>query len=482
MGYYENPPIINMNAGYDKLSQGILNMSQSIAQGLITAGERRREEEKEERLSLKKLQQQKNETDLLYNDKLSNWSEKNKVSNKEVDDKIRGLIQTKIAAAADARIALLNETNPSKRSLYLDTIRQADSFMNNAGKFAQTFAGETASYRDNLSPEAYGTPGGMVVNGSPDEIPHRTMALDVMSGTSQKYKSHSIDIEDLGDTFKLRIKAEGANGEQYENIVDASSYLASDEGGAGTYLQKVINNDEWVKTANKVFYDEKSDKILQKYLKQDVEKVKLTVLDKSGKDVGQYQLGEGQRLDEDGIKHELSKQAEIKASAFLKAGKEADLRAFVNCTLGKDVHYYDETFKTSPNKKEILTNLLVEDAWGKVTSNLHKTKEGDKTVYWDKDTKVEDRTIYNSNKGGKGGKGEESETATQKNQKAFNDRIRNVIKSKKGVVTKGGYTFGLKNGRWSVWDKYGDPVPGTEGITNPTELSSFIGGTLPTLP
>ena len=59
MGYYENPPIINMNAGYDKLSQGILNMSQSIAQGLITAGERRREEEKEERLSLKKLQQQK---------------------------------------------------------------------------------------------------------------------------------------------------------------------------------------------------------------------------------------------------------------------------------------------------------------------------------------------------------------------------------------------------------------------------------------
>jgi hypothetical protein len=34
------------------------------------------------------------------------------------------------------------------------------------------------------------------------------------------------------------------------------------------------------------------------------------------------------------------------------------------------------------------------------------------------------------------------------------------------------------NGRWGVYDKDGLPKPGTESITNPTTLSTFIGGTL----
>ena len=34
------------------------------------------------------------------------------------------------------------------------------------------------------------------------------------------------------------------------------------------------------------------------------------------------------------------------------------------------------------------------------------------------------------------------------------------------------------NGRWGVYDKDGLPKPGTENITNPTILSTHIGGTL----
>jgi len=412
MGYYENPPIINMNTGSEQLSKGILSMSNSIAQGLLTAGERRREREKEEKLSLQKLQQQKNEVDLLYNDKLSDWSQKVKKTNVDADKKVRDMLQTKIAAAADARILLLNETDSNKRSEYLATIRQADTFMDTAGKFAGIFAPESASYRENMSPNSYGVAGGMVVNGSPDQIEKRTMTLNVFSGMTQQYKDHSIDIEDLGDSFKFKVSATDMNGNLIEDEIDAAAYLTSAEGGSGTYLQKVINNDDWTKSASKVFYDEKNENIVQKYLSQDVEKVKIPVII-DGKDTGQYQLGEGQRLKAADIKADLREKAGIKASAFLKAGKEADLRALVNCTLKKDVHYYDDKFKIAPNKEELLTDILVNDAFENITKNLRRTGEGDNTVYWNKDVKVEDRTTYNSKDGKPAGNKESIPALTQ---------------------------------------------------------------------
>jgi hypothetical protein len=69
-------------------------------------------------------------------------------------------------------------------------------------------------------------------------------------------------------------------------------------------------------------------------------------------------------------------------------------------------------------------------------------------------------------------------TAAEKSQKALNDRIAELINTGEGGVSKGGYTLMKMNGRWGVYDKDGLPKPGTEGITNPTTLSTFIGGTL----
>lgn len=69
-------------------------------------------------------------------------------------------------------------------------------------------------------------------------------------------------------------------------------------------------------------------------------------------------------------------------------------------------------------------------------------------------------------------------TAAEKSQKALNDRIGELINTGEGGVSKGGYTLMKMNGRWGVYDKDGLPKPGTENITNPTTLSTFIGGTL----
>ena len=69
-------------------------------------------------------------------------------------------------------------------------------------------------------------------------------------------------------------------------------------------------------------------------------------------------------------------------------------------------------------------------------------------------------------------------TAAEKNQGAFNDRIKEVIDTGEGGVSKGGYTLMKMDGKWGVYDKDGLPKPGTENITNPTTLATFIGGTL----
>lgn len=69
-------------------------------------------------------------------------------------------------------------------------------------------------------------------------------------------------------------------------------------------------------------------------------------------------------------------------------------------------------------------------------------------------------------------------TAAEKSQSALNARIKEVIDTGEGGVSKGGYTLMKMDGRWGVYDKDGLPKPGTEKITNPTILSTYIGGTL----
>ena len=71
--------------------------------------------------------------------------------------------------------------------------------------------------------------------------------------------------------------------------------------------------------------------------------------------------------------------------------------------------------------------------------------------------------------------------AAELKQKAFNDRIDTLIKTKKGGVTAGGYTLSIVDGKWGLRDKLGIEKYGTENITSPRELATYIGSTLPVL-
>ncbi len=382
MGYYENPPMINLNSGSEKLAGGFANAANSIAEALIKRGDRKREEAKEQKLTIQKLQDQKNKTDLYYNDKLSDWSSKNLDTGNELDKKVRGLLQQKIQMAADAQIALTMETDPTKRSLYLKTIKDADTFMTTAAEFGKSVAMDTATWRENTPGMAVGKAGGWVINGKDArDIYSKTAAVEILGGMTAAYDDHSVDIIDEGGTFSIKVKGKRKDtGEAFDDVViNANSYLNSDKEGAGGFLQKVENIDEFHKTAKKPLLDEKGG-VLSTYFDDATETV--NVESKGDK----YKLQFARRLNVDKVKKDLDSQAAIRASGYLRADKEASLRTLLNYTLKLGPEYYDSTFKKlgSPEAQQAaLTEILSKDVFDTMTADFAKSKDKNgNTIYF----------------------------------------------------------------------------------------------------
>jgi len=277
MGYYENPPIINLNRGSEKIAAGFANATNSIVDALIKRGDRRREEEKEQKLTIKKLQEEKNKVDLYYNDYISNWSKDQPQGNPTIEQS-KALLQQKIQMAADARIALTMETDPTKRKDYLKTISNAESFMDIAGKFGKNAAGEILTYRQTPG-IAMNTPGGWAVNADDENLGKTTDTLNVLSGMTQEYENHNVELVDLGGTFAVKISGKKKDGKTFENVVNASDYLNSDGSGTGGFLQKVENVDEFRKQSLNSIIDKETGKITgfsgsESGLKADLDKIK----------------------------------------------------------------------------------------------------------------------------------------------------------------------------------------------------------------
>jgi len=401
MGYYENPPIINLNTGSEKIAAGAANAANSIAEALIRRGDRKRAEEKEQKLTNQKLQDEKNRIDLYYNDYMSNFS-KNQPAGNPIAEQSRAMLQKKIEAAADARLALTMETDPEKRKVALKLISDAENFMDVASKFGKNAAGEVMTYKETPG-IAMNTPGGWAVNASDENLAKTTNTLNVLAGMTQDYESHNVELVDLGGTFAVKISGKKKNGESFENTVNASDYLNSDGSGTGGFLQKVENVDDFHKQSLKSIIDEKTGKPLPGLLMDKIETVKLP---SGGGDF--YEIKGAQRLNIDKIKENIRKQAEIKASGYLRGGDTASTRALINSTLGMGPTYYDKEFKgkfTVEEQKVELARLLEKNAFNDFIKDYKPTIENGQPVYWGGNGDV--RLVPKPSKaGGGGGKGD----------------------------------------------------------------------------
>jgi hypothetical protein len=399
MGYYENPPIIQPSRGGEIIGASIAQAGQSIAQGLIARGERRRAEEKEQKLTLQKLQDRKNETDLYYNEKLSKWGVEQKRNNQQLDGKIRDLVQQKIILAADSRIALLNETDAKKRQEYLTNIRIADKFLDTTASFATLIGGSTATWRKETNASKVGIPGGHAVNGSTDkEILDNTAAIEILGGMDDLYDNTNIDVnpDSNGDGIMLTITGKHKKtGELFDIKVDSKTYESADEAGVGNLLIPIESMDTFFTQARETVSNK--DGVFKGFLEDTHETYDL---DSSGGDI--YQIKDGRRLQEKVIRDQINKKSSVTASGIMSADKPDRLRALLNYSLGQGPQYYDKVFKVDEkgnvrsvdDQKQMLTQLLTDKSFEGIVKDFERTtdKKGNVT-YWNpsSDVKIKDK-------------------------------------------------------------------------------------------
>lgn len=406
MGYYENPPIIQPSRGGEIIGASIAQAGQSIAQGLIARGERKRAEEREQKLTLQKLQDRKNETDLFYNEKMSKWSEKQSSINPEANKQIRDIVQQKIIDAADARIALLNETNAIKRQEYLTTIRNADSILDNTAKAAKSLGGMVATWRLSAKASTIGKPNGYVVNGKDDnEILDNTAFLESlgnMANGNPLYKSSNVKVtlDDEGDGIIVTASGEHADGRKFNVPINTKIYIDAEESLNDSLLIPVESMDTFYTKSKETIIDKKGN-IYDGFLNPNRETVDLP-----SKGVDIYQIQNGQRLQEKTIRNEIDKKSNITASGILSADNPSTLKALLNYSLEQGPQYYDTVFKTKTpdEQKSILTSILTEKSFQGMVKSLERTTNKDgSTSYWNPTADIKIKEKPTKTGGGSGG-------------------------------------------------------------------------------
>lgn len=448
MGYYENPPIVQPSRGGEIISAAIANAASSVSQGIMVRGERKRQEEKERKLTIQKLQDKKNETDLYYNEKLSDWKLKEPTVNNTVDTKVYEMVQQKITLAADSRIALLNETDPKMRQQYLDNIRKANVFMDSSANFAKSIAGQTATWRLDTKGIKVGEVGGHVVDGKTDkEIIDNTAAIEVLGGMNSLYTDTNIDVteDENGEGLMLKVTGKHKDGSAFDVMINSKQFEKSEAEGDSGLLLPVESLDTFHTKAKEDIVDKKGS-VYEGYLNPTTETVDVRSSGDSGGGVGGdvFQI-RARRLQETAIRAAIDKKSEVTATGMLSADSPSRLRTMLNYTLKQPIGFYDDEFKgkTTEEQKVLLKNLLTNKAFESMTRDFRKTKDANNNpIYWNPsdDVTLKDKQSeaeLRANAKARSGENTEEPAPTTYKTKNYDDIIQGYVPQQGEKLQKG---------------------------------------------
>ena len=448
MGYYENPPIIQPGRGSEMISSAIVDASNSISRALIEKGERKRQEEKEYKLTLQKLQDRKNETDLYYNEKLSDWASKYTHTDDTADKQIYSIMQDAVKSAADSRILLLNENNPAKRQEYLKNIRNASSLLEGSSKFAKSIAGQVTVWKLDTKGSKVGVVGGHFVNGKDeDEILNNTAGLEILGNMKQRYIDPKVNVEKDEDGDGLILTVTGKNKDNNKDInfkIHSKTFNRSEEETEDGLLVPVESLDTFNTQAKEGIVN-KEGKIYSGYLLETRETFDLDSKGTSGgngRDI--YQITNGRRLQVEAAKNDIRKKAEVTATGMIGADSVTRLKAMLNYTLKKGPLFYNEKFvvdekgkpRSTESQKQLLTEMLTENSFESMVKDFETTTDKDgKKIYWDPtaDIKLKDKPSNaelgrTTNKGG----GENADGGGEDYRGDYYDNLTQGVKKKQG--------------------------------------------------
>jgi len=453
MGYYDNPQIIQPNRSGEVIGSAIANFGQSIAQGLNNTAEIIRAKEKEDKLTIEKLQNRKNEIDLAYAEKRSKYQESEVDVNPKVNEKIREILKQSSINSADAQIKLISETDPEKRQLYLDMITKHDSLLDNASKAVKVLGGTVSTYKSKAKSSLIGKPGGYVVNGKDGEIENNIGFLDVVSGMSNadntKYTEQELDVELDASGTGFNIMTSGVyNEKKFNKTINTRAYVSADDDLDDSLLLNVETMDTFYNEANLEVAD-KDNNIFKGLLLQTYETVDLN---RSNGD--QYQLVNAKKLNVPFIESKLRSKAEIKATGILATDNPSSLKAIIDYSLEQGNGTYDKDFlplKTAKERQDYLTNLLTKKSFERLTAQMERTPNKDGGIdYWDPDAtslQIKEKPRLTKvggggNNGGGGNDNNEDSSGGVDYRKTYYDNLRNGIKRK---PSESNYNYDLRS-------------------------------------
>ena len=176
-----------------------------------------------------------NETEVYWNDKVSDLKSTVKDTGTAIDDQIHSVINTSIQKAADSQISLVNETNPKNRRILQNNVRNAEKIVSLMGDFTGALLDETKKIKEQ-APSVYGQDGSYIVNGKDEEESLDYLsAINVLNKQNKYPESSKVDLKFDKKTEQLTLSISGKreDGKDFSVKLNAADYMQADGVNAG---------------------------------------------------------------------------------------------------------------------------------------------------------------------------------------------------------------------------------------------------------
>ena len=387
-----------------------------------------------------------------------------------------------ISEAVQIRSGMLNGTLPDKQGA-MKRLGQIQGSVDSVVQSIATMSGASESFTEKIA-KGVGVQGGIASSNDPKFLSAMNVLLQKVPGSKEVYFKDN-------DPTKLMWKVSDADGNVLQEF-DADQLKKISQGnGIIRVVPNQIAEFDKLKSTNSTIFEttpvkpgEKGDplptgKVNPNFLVKDANGRPVVEVNEVVNTGGYKQVTFSQKVDIEAIKSDINFQSTIKAQAngLIDANPSSAID-FYNDVMSKPQGRWKGTgIMFDPNKPldEESKKKFIEDYKEYYVNTQIMPVQAIQKPDSNEVTLIE--KTPSTTKAKTGGTGVKT-TAAEKSQKALNDRIAELINTGEGGVSKGGYTLMKMNGRWGVYDKDGLPKPGTENITNPTTLSTFIGGTL----
>jgi hypothetical protein len=176
-----------------------------------------------------------NETEVYWNDKVSDLKSTVKDTGTAIDDQIHSVINANIQKAADSQISLVNETDPKNRRILQNNVRNAEKIVSLMGDFTGALLDETKKIKEQ-APSVYGQDGSYIVNGKDEEESLDYLsAINVLNKQNKYPESSKVDLnfDEKTEQLTLSISGKREDGKDFYVKLNAADYMQADGVDAG---------------------------------------------------------------------------------------------------------------------------------------------------------------------------------------------------------------------------------------------------------